>query len=154
MRKFKERLSALAGFWQRSRVSLIIAAVLAIGIVFFGLHDVGIVLGILMAMVIMIELTRRWRKTRNFIILFIASFLGIIFLSFLDEQVVKPFVRLVGGDGAVNGKGFDIFNQIISLIILFFGVAGLITGFIGTIVMGIWRLVALVKNKGKTAANT
>jgi hypothetical protein len=153
MRKIKERLSALAGFCQRSRISLIIAAVLAIGVVFFGLHDVGIVLGILAGMVIIIELTRRWRRIRNFIILFFASFFGIVLLSFLDEELVKRFVILIGGAGAVNSQGFDVFNQIISLIILFFGIAGLIIGFFGTIILGVWHLVALIK-RGKTEANT
>jgi hypothetical protein len=153
MRKIKEKLSALGRFWHRSRISLLIAAVLIIGVIFAGLHDIGIVLGILAAMVILIELTRRWRRIRNFIILFFASFLGIIYLSFLDEAVVKPFVRLLGGAGAVSGTGFDVFNQIISLIILFFGTAGLITGFLGAIILGVWRLVTLVNRHG-TADNT
>jgi hypothetical protein len=153
MRKTRESPSALARFWQRSRVSLIIAAVLVMGVIFFGLHDVGIVLGILMATVLMFELTRRWRRIRNFIILFISSFLGIVFLAFLDVEVVKYFVPLLGGAGAVNGKGFQVFNQIVSLIILFFGTAGLITGFLGTVILGLWRLAGLRKRR-KTEANT
>jgi hypothetical protein len=149
----KQKLSALVRFWRRSRISLVLFIFLVIGVVFAGLHDVGIVLGILAGMVIMIELSRRWRRIRNFIILFLASFFGIILLSFLDAGVVKPFVRLLGGTGAVRGTGFEVFNQIISLIILFFGTAGLIAGFFGTIILGILRLV-LWRNRHRTEANT
>jgi hypothetical protein len=143
----------LKRFWHRSRISLIIAAVLFIGVIIFGLHDVGIVLGIMMAMVIMIELTRRWRRVLNFIILFFASFLGIVLLSFLDEEVVKRFTLLLGGAGAANATVYEVFNQIISLIILFFGTAGLITGFFGTIILSIWRLVTLI-NRHRPASHT
>jgi hypothetical protein len=143
--------AALAGFWRRSRIALIIAGLLAIGVVFAGLHDVGIVLGILAAMVIVFEVTRRWRRIRNYIILFFASILGIIFLAFLDEGMVKPVVRFLGGTGAVNSAGFEVFNQIISLIILFFGVACLLTGVFGTIVLGVWRLARLRKKPAAPA---
>jgi hypothetical protein len=144
--------AALAGFWHRSRVSLIVAAVLAIGVIIFGLHDVGIILGILGAMVINIEISRRWRKTRSFIILFFASFFGIIFLAFLDVAVIKNFILHLDGAGETT-TGYDIFNQIVSLIILFFDTAGLITGFFGTIIVGIWRLVALI-SKRKASSHT
>lgn len=153
MPKIQKGLSALAGFWQRNRISLILAAVLVIGVFFFGLHDTGLILGILAAMVILIGLTYRWRRTRNFIILFFSSFFGIILLAFLDEEVVKPFVHLIGGAGAVNGRGFEVFNQIVSLFMLFFGTAGLIVGFFGTIIVGILRLLGL-RNKRRTEANT
>jgi hypothetical protein len=145
MAKIKQIQGALAGFWRRSRISLIIAGLLAIGVVFAGLHDVGIVLGILAAMVIVFEMIRHWRRIRNYIILFFASVFGIVFLAFIDEGVVKPIVRFVGGNGAVNSAGFEVFNQIISLIMLFFGVACLLIGFFGTIAMAVWRLARLRK---------
>jgi hypothetical protein len=135
----------LAGFWRRSRISLIIAGLLAIGVVFAGLHDTGIVLGILAAMVIVFEIVRRWRRIRNFIILFFASVFGIVFLAFLDEGIVKPVVGFLGGPGAVKSAGFEVFNQIVSLVMLFFGVACLLTGFFGTIVMAAWHLARLRK---------
>jgi hypothetical protein len=138
---------------EQNRIWLILAAVLAIGVVFFGLHDAGIILGILGALVVLFGLTYRWRRISNFIILFFSSFLGIIFLAFLDEMVVRPFVRLLGGPEAVNGTGFEVFNQIISLIMLFFGVAGLFTGFFGTVILAVIRLAGLL-NRHKNEADT
>jgi len=147
MNKIKRALAALAGCWRKSRVSIIIVVLLAFGVIIAGLHDVGIVMGILAAAVILVEMTRRWRRTRNFIIMFAASFLGMIFLSFLDIEVVKPLVYFIGGEGAVSRTVFDVINQVISLIILFFGLAGLLTGFFGTIITGTVNLVTLVKRR-------
>ncbi len=151
--KVKKIQSALVRFLHRHRIALVLVVLLVIGVVFAGLHDVGVVLGILAAGVILVEIARGWRRIRNFILLFLGSFFGIIFLSFLDVGVVKPLVRLIGGEGAVSGAGFEVFNQIVSLIVLFFGTAGLITGFLGAVVLGIWRLVNLFNKRG-TADNT
>ena len=151
MNKIKRALAALAGCWRKSRVSIIIVVLLAFGVIIAGLHDVGIVMGILAAAVILVEMTRRWRRTRNFIIMFAASFLGMIFLSFLDIEVVKPLVYFIGGEGAVSRTVFDVINQVISLIILFFGLAGLLTGFFGTIITGTVNLVTLVKRRKNEA---
>ena len=151
MNKIKRALAALAGCWRKSRVSIIIVVLLAFGVIIAGLHDVGIVMGILAAAVILVEMTRRWRRTRNFIIMFAASFLGMIFLSFLDIEVVKPLVYFIGGEGAVSRTVFDVINQVISLIILFFGLAGLLTGFFGTLITGTLNLVALVKRRKNEA---
>jgi hypothetical protein len=137
-------LSALARFWRSHRIAVIAFAVLGTGVVFAGLHDIGIVMGIAAAMVLIIELTRRWRRIRNFIILFIGAVVGMIFLAFLDEGVVKPVVVFIGGQAALATAPFEIFNQVISLVMLFFGVACVLTGFFGTIVLAIWRLVQLV----------
>lgn len=142
----KERLSALGRFWRRSRVSLILAALLIIAVVFIGLHDIGMILGYLATLIIMVELTRRWRKIRNFIILLVASFFGIILLAFLHEEVVGPLVRLMLGAGALESLGFRIFSDAVSLIMIFVGAMGLIIGLAGTIILGILRLVAWRKN--------
>ena len=151
MNRIKRALAALAGCWHKSRVSIIIVMLLALGVIIAGLHDVGIVMGILAAAVILVEMTRRWRRTRNFIIMFFASFLGMIFLSFMDIEVVKPLVYFIGGEGAASRTVFEVFNQVISLIILFFGLAGLLTGFFGTIITGTINLVALVKRRKNEA---
>jgi hypothetical protein len=151
MNKMKRVLAALAGCWRKSRVSIIIVVLLAFGVIVAGLHDVGIVMGILAAVVILVEMTRRWRRTRNFIIMFFTSLLGMAFLSFLDIEVVKPLVYFIGGEGAASRTVFDVFNQVISLIILFFGLAGVLTGFFGTIITGAVSLVALVKRRKNEA---
>jgi hypothetical protein len=153
MGKIKRGVLALVRFWQRHRISTVLFIVLVIGVIIAGLHDVGIVMGILAGMVIMIDLSHRWRRIRNFVFLFLTSFFGIIFLSFLDEGVVKPIVSFLAGSGAVNGTGFELFNQIISLAILFFGTAGLITGFFGVFILGVFRLVVW-RNTRRTEADT
>ena len=153
MPKIKERLSALAGFWQRSRISLVVAALLVIAVIFIGLHDVGLILGYLATTIIMVELTRRWRKIRNFVILFFASFLGMILLAFLHEEVVSPLVSLFTGADADMSLGFRIFSDVVSLVMIFIGVMGIVIGIAGTIILGILRLVGL-KNRHRTEANT
>ena len=153
MPKIKKRLSALAGFWQRSRISLVVAALLVIAVVFIGLHDVGMILGYLATAIVMLELTRRWRKTRYFVILFCASFLGIIFLAFLHEVVVAPLVSLFTGTAANESLGFRIFSDVISLVMIFIGVMGMVIGLAGTVILGIIRLIWL-RNRGKPEANT
>ena len=149
----KKVFAALAGLWRRSRISFIIVAALAIGVVIAGLHDVGIVMGIGAGVVIFVEITRGWRRARRFGVLFFASVLGILLLSFVDAQVVKPLVQFAGGDGAVNGAGFQVFNQMVSLVILFFGVAGVLVGLLGAIGTGILNLAELIA-KGKKEAKT
>jgi hypothetical protein len=146
-------LSAAAGFWQRRRISWILVGILVIAVAFYGLHDTGMILGILAAIVTVIELTHRWRRMRNFIILFFSTFFGLIFLAFLDVEVVKPFVRFFGGPGADTGTGFQVFNHIVSLIMLFFGAAGLFVGFFGAMMLGVFRLAGLRK-RHRTEANT
>ncbi len=154
MKRIKKNIvSALGRFWHRSRIALVIFFLLVIGIIFAGLHDTGIVLGILAGLVIMIEISRKWRRIRSFIFMLLISFFGIIFLSFIDVDVVKPAVRFLGGPGAETGSGFEIFNQIVSLVIVFFGTAGLVTGFLGTVILSIWRLISYIDKWG-AARNT
>jgi hypothetical protein len=154
VQNIKQKLSALLRLQGKSRVLFVLYGLLVIAIVFIGFDNPpGIILGILAVMMIIIELTRRWRKIRNFVMLFFASFIGVIFLAFLHEEVVTPLVTSLLGDGALNSRGFLIFNQIISLFMLFVGSAGLIVGLSGTVILGIVRLVAW-KNRGRTATGT
>jgi len=153
MPEIKPRLSALAGFWQGSRISLVVAAILIVAVVFIGLHDVGLILGYLATTIIMVELTRRWRKIRYFVILFFASFLGIILLAFLHEEVVAPLVSLFTGAAADMNLGFRIFSDTVSLVMIFIGVMGIVIGLAGTIILGILRLVGL-RNRRRIKADT
>jgi hypothetical protein len=138
----KKSLLALGHFWQRSRLSLILAAVLVIAVIFYGLHDVGLLLGYIATAIVMIELTRRWRRIRSFLILFLASFLGIIFLAFLHEVIAVPFINWLLWPGAENSPGFRIFSDIISLMMIFLCVVGMVIGIAGAVILGIWRLVS------------
>jgi hypothetical protein len=153
MPKIKERLSALAAFWRKGRISWVLVALLVISVIFLGLHDVGMILGYLATTILMVELTRRWRKIRYFVILFFASFLGMILLAFLHEEVVSPLVSLFTGAAAVKSLGFRIFSDVVSLVMIFIGVMGIVIGIAGTLILGILRLVGL-RNKRRTEDNT
>jgi hypothetical protein len=111
------------------------------------------ILGYLATTILMVELTRRWRKIRYFVILFFASFLGMILLAFLHEEVVSPLVSLFTGAAAVKSLGFRIFSDVVSLVMIFIGVMGIVIGIAGTLILGILRLVGL-RNRRRTEANT
>jgi hypothetical protein len=149
----KEKLAALARFWQRSRFSLIIAGVLVIVIIFVGLHDLGMVLGYVATIIVMLDLTRRWRKPLNFIILAVASFFVLVFLAFLHEVVVIPLVTYLLGEGALSSPGLRIFSDTVSLIMLFICPMGVFIGFFGALISGVFHLVTLLRRR-KTEAKT
>jgi hypothetical protein len=131
-----------------TRVLLVLFLLLVISVIFVGLDNtVGFGIGFLAATVLAIELTRRWRRIRNFVILFVASFFGSIFLSFLHEEVVYPLAGFIGGLPVVNSTPMNIYHDITSGIILFFGTAGVLVGFFGGIILAVSRLVALVNRK-------
>lgn len=153
MRKTKEVTSAVFRSWQRYHLSLVLAALLIICIVFIGLRDRGMILGYIATTIIMLELTHRWRKIRYFFILSLASFLGSIFLSFLHEVVVSPLVRIMLGAGALNSTGFHIFSDTVSLIIIFIGLMGIVIGIAGMAALGIFRIINLI-TRDRTAHST
>ncbi len=148
MEKVKQVASALAGFWKRSRIPLILAVILVIAVVFIGLHDVGIILGYLATAIVMVELTRRWRKIRYFITLFFASFLGIILLAFLHEEAAIPLAGFFTGAGQPENPAFRLFSDIVSLAMIFIGGMGMVIGIAGTFILGVWRLARMGKKTG------
>lgn len=137
--------------WQRYRISFILAAVLVAAVIFIGLHDVGLLLGYIATTLVMLELTRRWRKIRYFLILFLVSFLGIIFLAFLHEVVVSPLAGWLLGASALKSPGFRLFSDIVSLAMIFPGVVGMVMGLAGAAILGVWRLATW---KGKRSTGT
>ena len=149
----KQRLMALAKFWQRRRISLVLIILLIIAVVILGLHDTGMILAYLATAIIMLELTRHWRKIRNFVILLFGSIAGIILLSFLHEVVVEPLVRILLGPGALQSLGFRIFSDGVSLLMIFFGLMGTITGLAGAFILGVLRLVVW-RNNRRTEVDT
>jgi len=127
---------------------LAVFCVLVIGVVFIGLDNApGIILGWLATTVLITELTRRWRKVRNFLILGFSSFVGAILLSFLHEVVVYPLVSILGGDAALQSRALDVFHEAISLLILFITPVGMFIGVVGAVVLVILRLIALWSKK-------
>jgi hypothetical protein len=144
---FKKRLNN----WLCSRVTRVLLAVFLLLVfvdVFIGLQSTtGFVIGYLATTVLAVELTRRWRKLKNFIILFLAAFLGSILLAFLHEEVVYPLAGFIGGPPVVNSTPMNLYHDITSGIILFFGPVGMLVGFSGGAVMVVLRLVTLVSRK-------
>ena len=151
----KAKLSALTRIPKVTRVLLAVFLLLVISLVFVGLdNETGIVIGWLATTVLMTELTRRWRKIRNFLILGFASFAGAIFLSFLHEVVVYPLAGLIGGPGASQSGALNVFHETVSLIILFVTPVGIFIGVAGAITLVIVRLFMLVLNKKGLSSNT
>jgi hypothetical protein len=154
MMKIKAKLSALIRIPKLTRLLLAVFCVLVISVVFVGLDNApGIVLGWLATAALLTELTRRWRKVRNFLILGFASFVGAIFLSFLHEVVVYPLAGIIGGASALQSRSLGVFHEAVSLIILFFTPVGIFFGIMGAITLVISRLIMLWSKKS-VSSNT
>jgi len=142
------KLSALKNSRLATRVLLAFFVLLVICVIFVGLDNaIGIILGWLAtaALIISVILTRKWRKIRYFIILLFVSFLGAIFLSFLYMELALPFAEWLGGVNATQSTTWRIYHVVISDIILLFTPVGIFIGIVGSIWLGILRLVALRK---------
>jgi hypothetical protein len=115
---------------------------LLIGLVFTGLdNEAGLILGWSAATVLLAELTRRWRRIWNFLILGVSVFAGAIFLAFMHEEVVYPLVNWLGGAGALQSVPMRIFHETVSFIILFFTPTGVAVGLVGAIIMLVVKLM-------------
>jgi len=80
----------------------------------------------------------------------LVAFLGSIFLSFLHQEVVYPLAGFIGGTEVVNSTPLNLYHDITSGIILFFGPVGILVGFFGTIVLAIFRFITLINGKSAT----
>jgi len=148
-----QRLSALKNSRLATRVLLALFAALAICVIFVGLDNpTGIILGWLATVILLAELTRRWRKISNFLILLFASFIGAIILSFLYMEVALPFAEWIWGINAPQSTPWRIFHVIVTDVILLFTPMGIFVGIVGTILLGILRLVALRKRSRSVSA--
>ena len=131
-----------------TRILLGVFGVLVVGMVFVGLdNEPGIVLGWAATAVLIAELTRRWRRVRNFLILGFGTFTGTILLAFLHEEVVYPLAGWIGGSAALQSQGLRIFNEVVSLLILFFTPVGIFIGITGAVALLVARLVTLLSRK-------
>ena len=146
----KKRLADWLGS-KVTRILLILFILLAVTAVFIGLENTpGFVICYLAATVLVVELTRRWRRIRNFMILGLAAFLGSIFLAFLDQEVVFPLAGFIGGTAVVESTPVNLYHDITSGIILFFGPVGMLVGFVGSLTLAVFRLIAVINNKSVT----
>jgi hypothetical protein len=150
----KKKLLAIFRLSKLTRILLIIFVVLVICVAFMGLDNAtGLATGWVATLTLLAIWTYRWRKIRYFLILGVASFAGIIFLAFLHEEVVYRLARWIGGADAPESVPLEIYHQITSLIIFFFGPMGIFAGIVGAAVLFIIRLKTLLHTK-KVHENT
>jgi hypothetical protein len=127
---------------RRVTVSLVaLVFVLLLVIVIIGLNNItGLILAYITVTTLFLILTRKWRRIRNFLILFCVSLLSIFLLSFLFVEVIYRFTIVFGGFNAVKSTAFNTVNLIISNIILLACPPGLFVGIVGALALGIMRI--------------
>jgi multisubunit Na+/H+ antiporter MnhE subunit len=94
-------------------------------------------LGIIM---LLIEITRRWQKEWQFLLLIVGAIIGAIILSGLHEIIV-------GSDSIIQNWWLNFFHALITDIILLFTPMAIIYGIIGVITLLIIRLVTLRRKR-------
>ena len=122
-------------------VLMIIASVIGID------GDRGVLVGWLAIIVLLTEVTRRWRKEWHFLLLIAGAFVFSVALSFLIEAVIYPLVEKIGGISALQSRGLEIFHAIIADILTLVTPMAIIYGIIGTITLFVIRLVLLCRKK-------
>jgi hypothetical protein len=100
--------------------------------------DRGVLVGWLGILILLTEMTRRWRKEWQFLLLIAGAFVGSIILSGLHELVL-------GGDSVPQNFWLNFFHALITDIILLFTPMAIIYGALATITVFIVRLVTLGK---------
>ncbi|HTY81981.1 MAG TPA: hypothetical protein VMB24_04295 [Dehalococcoidales bacterium] len=144
MKKALQIFGAIVKAFQRYHLLLVLAGLLIISVIFYGLHDRGMIIAYVATAIIMAEIVYRWRKITYFLWLAVGAFVSSIFLSFLHEVVVIPLVRLLLGGGGLNSFGVRIFHDFVSLWVLFPGIMGIITGLLGMLILAIFKGVGLI----------
>jgi putative effector of murein hydrolase LrgA (UPF0299 family) len=102
--------------------------------------DRGVLVGWLAVIILLTEITRRWRKEWQFLVLIAGSILGSILLSGLHEVTV-------GSEGIIQGWWPNFFHALITDVILLFVPMAVIYGSLATITIFIIRLVTLRRKK-------
>ncbi len=149
-----DKFQALMRFRRGNRILLAVFVVLVISVVFIGLDDFpGFILGYLATTALFLMMTRKWNSIRRFLLLLTLSFLGIIFLSFLYVEVITRLTIFFGGVDALQSTAFRIVEWPTTYIILFGGPVGMFLGFMGTVILGIYRLIPSKSGDG-LAGNT
>ncbi len=148
------KLSALIRLKHGTGILLVVFCVLAIGVVFIGLDDVpGYILGYLATTIIFYIAIRGWRTIKRFLILFIVSIVGAIFLSFLYVEVISRIAIIIGGAHALESTQMEIIEAVITYLILFATPVGIFMGIVGSITLGVRRFTAL-KGRNSRAGST
>jgi hypothetical protein len=115
-------------------------ALMAVAFVIGIDSDRGVLVGWLGIIFLLTEITRRWRKEWQFLLLIAGSIIGSILLSGLHELVIS-------NDSVVQGWWQIFFHALITDIILLFVPMAVIYGVLATITTFIIRLASLRRKK-------
>ncbi len=113
-------------------------AVMIIALVIGIDSDRGVLVGWLAIIILLVEITRRWHKEWQFLLLIAGAVIGSIILSALHDAVI-------GSDSIPQNWWANAFHAIITDMILLFTPMAIIYGLLATITVFIVRLVTLRK---------
>jgi hypothetical protein len=128
------------------RILLAAFFALLLAILFIGLRiSVGYILGSLAAISLVVALTCRWQKIKNYLLMILITVLVAIFVSMVYVEVISRVVAAVFGEGAFESTGWRVFDMLISNILLFFVPACIFVGIGGSLVLYTRRVIDRVR---------
>jgi hypothetical protein len=134
------------------RISSLTIALLAIFIILVAIgfvigidSDRGVLVAWLGIILLLTEMTRRWRKEWQFLLLIAGAFIGSILLSGLHQLVFST-------SDVITGWWPNFFHALITDILLLFVPMAIIYGILATITLFIIRMATLRRKKGSEKA--
>jgi hypothetical protein len=128
------------------RILLVAFFVLLLAIVFVGLRiSAGYILGALASISLVVALTCRWQRIRNYLLMILITVLAAIFVSMIYVEVISRVVAAIFGESAFESTGWKIFDVLVSNILLFFVPACIFVGIGGSIVIYSRRIVRRIQ---------
>jgi hypothetical protein len=132
-------------FWKRiSPLTIVLLAIfialIAVAFVIGVDSDRGVLVGWLGIIILLTELTRRWRKEWQFLLLIAGAMIGSILLSGLHQLII-------GTGGVIEAGWPNFFHALITDVILLFAPMAIIYSILATITLFIIRLVTLRRKK-------
>ncbi|OGO19177.1 MAG: hypothetical protein A2Z15_05880 [Chloroflexi bacterium RBG_16_50_11] len=115
-------------------------ALLVIALIIGIDSDRGVLVGWLATIILLFEITRRWRKEWHFLVLIAGAIIGSIILSALHDVVVD-------GNSIPQNWWLNAFHAVIKDIILIFTPMAVIYGIIGALTLFVIRLIMLCRKK-------
>jgi hypothetical protein len=114
------------------------AALIAVALVIGIDSDRGVLVGWLAVIILLTEITRRWRKEWQFLLLIVGAVIGAIILSGLHELVV-------GSNNIPQNWWANAFHAVVTSVILLFTPMAIIYGLLAAVTVFVIRLVTLCK---------
>ena len=128
------------------RILLVAFFVLLLAIIFVGFRiSVGYILGGLASICLVVALTCRWQRIRNYLLMILFTVLVAIFVSMIYVEVISRVVVTIFGESAFESTGWRIFDVLISNVLLFFVPACIFVGIGGSIFLYSRRIVRRIK---------